>query len=113
LLVARIATVEVASAFGRKGRDGAFSAQRVARLWRQFKGHWQQQYQPMPLTDDVFVRAERLVLAHPIRAYDAVHLACALDIAARFPAIGLEFWTADRRQAQVAAAEGLAVRLVG
>jgi predicted nucleic acid-binding protein len=113
ILIARIASVEVASAFSRKVREGAQTASERARLWRLFQQHQYQQYQITPLSDDVLAVARRLVFTHPLRAYDAVHLACALDVAGRLPSLNIEFWTADRRQAQVATAEGLAVRLVG
>ena len=113
LLVARIASVEVASAFGRKVREGALASGQVARLWRLFRGHWQAQYQLVNVSDETLARAERLVLTRPLRAYDAIHLGCALLVASHLPRTGIEFWTVDRRQAQAASAEGLAVRLVG
>jgi predicted nucleic acid-binding protein len=113
VLIARIAPVEVASAFSRKVREGAQSTSERARLWRLFQQHQYQQYQSIPLSDDVFADAWRLVFTHPLRAYDAIHLACALDVASRLPLVNVEFWTADRRQAQVASAEGLAVQVVG
>lgn len=54
------------------------------------------------------------VLAHKLRAYDAVHVATALTIvsAAQIPPLQLEFWTSDQDQAAAATAEGLAVTLV-
>jgi predicted nucleic acid-binding protein len=113
LLVARIATIEIASALSRQTREGRLSSSDGARYWRLFRNHQHRQYQLIQLTDDVFADAERLVFTHPLRAYDAVHLACALAAAAQLPSAGLEFWTGDRRQAQAATAEGLAVRLVG
>jgi hypothetical protein len=113
LLIAPVASIEVASALSRKTREGSLAARDMARHRRMFQNHERRQYQLVHLSDDVVARAQRLVFAHPLRAYDSVHLACALDVATSLPTIGLEFWTADRRQAQVATAEGLAVRLVG
>jgi predicted nucleic acid-binding protein len=43
---------------------------------------------------------------------EAIHVGCALVIAARLSHIGIEFWTADKLQAQAAQKEGLTVRLV-
>jgi predicted nucleic acid-binding protein len=112
LLLARLATVEVASAFGRKMRDGAICAADRARFWRLFQAHRRDQYRMIALTDDVHARAEQLLFRYSLRAFDAVHLGCALIVSAQLPTIGLEFWTADRQQAQAARAEGLAVELV-
>ena len=112
LLLARLATVEVASALARKVRDGTITPAEQARLWRLFLAHRRDQYQTVALTEDAYARAEQVLFRHPLRAFDALHLGCALVVAASLAPIGLEFWTADRRQAQAAAAEGLAVELV-
>ena len=113
LLIVRIASVEMASALGRKAREGALSVVEIARVWRLFRDHLRRQYEIVAVTDAVCGRAEQLLFAHPLRAYDAVQVGAALDAAAATSRANLEFWTADRRQAQVAAAEGLTVRLVG
>jgi predicted nucleic acid-binding protein len=113
ILVARVTSVEVASAFSRKSREGQVSEAEFTRLWRVFRGHWRRQYQVVPLDNAVYRRAERLLFAYPLRAYDAVQVGCALSVVDQFPAMPIEFWTADRRQAQVATAEGLSVQLVG
>ncbi|MGH2560475.1 MAG: type II toxin-antitoxin system VapC family toxin [Thermomicrobiales bacterium] len=112
VIVAELATVELASAFSRKVREGSFSAQTVERLWHLFKAHWQEEYQVILLTVAICNRAEQLLFDYPLRAYDAVQIGTALSAAERATS-GPEFWTADRRQAQVAAAEGLTVQLVG
>ena len=44
LLLARIASVEVASAFARKVRDRTIRAADRTRLWRLFRAHWRDQY---------------------------------------------------------------------
>jgi predicted nucleic acid-binding protein len=112
LMVARLATVEVASAFGRKAREGAYGLRRRDRAWRVFNGHLRYQYRVIDVTDEVYAVAERLVCAHPLRAADAVHIGCAVISARELPDHALQFWTADRRQAGAASAEGLDVRLV-
>ena len=53
-----------------------------------------------------------LVTGHPLRAADAIQIASALLVAMRMPAAQLHFWTADRRQAAAAQAEGLDVELL-
>ncbi|MGH2532684.1 MAG: type II toxin-antitoxin system VapC family toxin [Thermomicrobiales bacterium] len=112
ILVARITSVEVASALSRKAREGEVSSLELNRLWRVFRGHWRRQYQVMPLGADIYRRAEQLLFAHALRAYDAVQIGCVLIAVEQYPDLPLEFWTADQRQAQIAAAEGLPVRLV-
>lgn len=113
VLVARFVSVEVASALGRKSRDGVLTAGAVARMWRTFVGHLRHQYQVVDSSNAIYARAEQLLFTHALRASDAVHIGSALIAAGTIPNADLRFWTADRRQAQVAAAEGLAVRLVG
>jgi predicted nucleic acid-binding protein len=112
LLLARFASVEVASALARKARDGTLSTTDRTRLWRLFRVHWRDQYQVVAMTEDVYAHAERLVFRSPLRGLDALHLGCALVVAARLPQIGLEFWTADKCQAQAARTEGFTVELV-
>src|SRR5262245_20898629 len=72
LLVARLASVETASAFARKLRQGAINSADQQRLWRLFRAHWRDQYQVVALTDHVHSRAEQLLFKYPLRAYDAI-----------------------------------------
>ena len=65
-----------------------------------------------PIGAVVLGRAEQIVTAHRVRALDAVHVAAALEVQAALES-GLPFFTADRRQAEVATALGLQVTLVG
>lgn len=112
LLLARLTSVEVASAFSRKVRDGTIHPADQTRLWQLFRAHWRDQYQVLAMTEDIYVLAERILFRSPLRAFDALQLGCALVVAAQVPHLALEFWTADRQQAQAARAEGLAVELV-
>ena len=112
LLLARVASVEVASAFARKARDGTLRVADRNRLWRLFRVHWRDQYQVVAMTDDAYAHAERLLFRGRLRALDAIHIGCALVVAARLQQIGVEFWTADKQQAQAARSAGLTVELV-
>lgn len=112
LLLARVASVEAASALARKVRDGTMPAADRDRLWRLFRTHWRDQYRIVAVTEDAYSHAERLLFHSPVRAFDAIHVGCALAVTAQFPRIGLEFWTADKQQAQAARVEGLTVELV-
>ena len=113
LVLVRITTVEIASAIGRKYREGQLDARARSQIWRAFISHIRDQYQVVDLNDIIYARAEEIVCTHAVRAADAVHLACALQTAASVTTPDFQFWTADRRQARAVSAEGLAVRLVG
>src|SRR5215471_6192299 len=73
LLVARIASVEVASALARKARERTIRASDRTRLWRLFRAHWRDQYQVVALTEDMYGHAERLLLRYTLRGLDAMH----------------------------------------
>src|SRR5215471_9967562 len=112
LVVARIASIEVASALARKVRDRTIRVADRTRLWRLFRAHWRDQYQVVALTEDAYGQAERLLQRYTLSALDAMHVGCALVVAAALPQLGLEFWTADKQQAHAARSEGLTVELV-
>jgi uncharacterized protein len=112
LLLARIASVEVASAFARRVRDRAIRAADRTRLWRLFRTHWRDQYRVVSLTEDAYVHAERLLFRSPIRTLDALHVGCALVVTARLPGVQIEFWTADKQQADAARSKQLSIELV-
>jgi hypothetical protein len=60
----------------------------------------------------VYSRAERLVFGAALRSLDALHLASALVAAERTRRRTLQFWTADKQQAEAARREGLQVELL-
>jgi predicted nucleic acid-binding protein len=107
-----VASVEVASALARKVRDGTMRAADRDRLWRLFRAHWRDQYQMVAVTEEAYSHAERVLFRSRLRALDAIHVGCALVVAAQLPQVGLEFWTADKQQAQAARSEALSVELV-
>ncbi len=111
--VSRLLPTEVASALSLKLRTGAVdAAERDAHWWR-FLSHLQLQYEVLELTSEVFVLAQELLFRHPLRTNDAIHLATALRVRALPSGGDIVFWTADRRQAEAAAVEGLTVELLG
>jgi len=112
LIVARHTSVEVASALARRTREGVLLPRHRERLWQSFTRHWAGQYQVVPASEQVFQAAEALVFKHALRAADALQVASALFVATHDPAAQLRFWTADRRQAAAAQAEGLDVELL-
>jgi uncharacterized protein len=112
LFTSRMTIVEVISAFARRVRDGSLTLEEFASARDLFRGDCLDEYQIMPPTIAVVDSASVLLERHPLRAYDAIHLATALGAQQfladqNYPA--LTFLSADDRLNQAAAAEGLAV----
>jgi predicted nucleic acid-binding protein len=114
LVLADITSPEVASALGRKRRMGEIDEQELQRLWTQFVGHRQTDYRFVQLDTSIYRHAELILLAHALRAIDAIQIACALHVRPILAPLDpdFRFVTADERQAAAAQAEGLAVELV-
>lgn len=112
LFTSRMTIVEVISAFARRVRDGSLTIEEFASARDLFRGDCLDEYQIMPPTIAVVDSASILLERHPLRAYDAIHMATALGAQQfladqNYPA--LTFLSADDRLNQAAAAEGLAV----
>ncbi|MCL7453684.1 MAG: type II toxin-antitoxin system VapC family toxin [Anaerolineae bacterium] len=112
LFTSRMTIVEVISAFARRVRDGSLTLEEFASARDLFRGDCFDEYQIMPPTIVVIDSASVLLELHPLRAYDAIHLATALG-AQQFLADqdypALTFLSADDRLNEAATAEGLAV----
>ena len=108
LLIARLARVELASAFQRKLRTGEMPAAAALGALAHFERQRHERYQERPLDEAALGLAVQLLARHPLRAYDAVQLANGILAARELAAIGLamSFLTADQNQATAAAAEG-------
>ena len=112
LFTSRMTIVEVISAFARRVRDGSLTLEEFASARDLFRGDCLDEYQIMPPSIAVVDSASALLERHPLRAYDAIHLATALGAQQfladqNYPA--LTFLSADDRLNQAAVAEGLAV----
>lgn len=112
VFIARHGSVEVASALGRKSREGKLHADELRRLWQLFQVHWRYHYGVVELNQEIYERAELLVLTHSLRAFDAVHVATALPTVSKLGIADAVFCTADRRQSIAARREGLNVELI-
>src|SRR5207302_535669 len=108
-----VTSVEVASALGRKFREGRFTADERADTWADFAYDLAVKYKVIDWDDEIREEAQRLTFRHPLRAYDAVQLASTLRLA-ELAGEGAEiiFVTGDRRQQQAATAEGLRAELI-
>ncbi|HYU20151.1 MAG TPA: type II toxin-antitoxin system VapC family toxin [Chloroflexota bacterium] len=111
LLIAPIATMEVASALNRKLRENRLDAERRDRLWRLFRLHLRGEYRIIALDDQIYRLAVRILFHHALRAYDALHLATALRATRLLAGLTADFrfCTADLAQAEAAGREGLIV----
>ena len=112
LFTSRMTIVEVISAFTRRVRDGSLTLDEFASARDLFRSDCLQEYQIMPPTMAVIDTASILLERHPLRTYDAIHLATALG-AQQFLTeqnySPLVFLSADDRLNRAATVEGLEV----
>ncbi|MCL1466703.1 type II toxin-antitoxin system VapC family toxin [Argonema galeatum] len=110
LFAVRITWVEVLSALARRQREGSLSANEVAQAIQTFRDDLNTQYQVTAVDPALLETAGQLVMQYPLRAYDAVQLASALQVQSGFaqtPDIQLVFVSADIRLLNIAQTEGL------
>jgi predicted nucleic acid-binding protein len=102
---AKITYAEIHSGLARKKREGFLSSGQYALICRRVEVDWSA-YVRMELTDEVLSLARALIQRHPLRGFDAIHLASALILKA---SLGeqVTFAGADERQLQAAAKEQL------
>jgi uncharacterized protein len=108
---ARISMVEVYSALNRRIREATLDAADYAHIVADFDALCTTQYTLVELTALIVERARQLLERHPLRAYDAVHLASALTANDALTAAGLPpltFLSADHRLLNAAQVERLA-----
>ncbi len=102
---AKIAYAEVYAGLARKHREGHLPGSQYALACRQFESDWQS-YVRLDLEDEILILARDLIQRHPLRGFDAIHLASALSLKA---ALGedVTFAAADERLLRAARAERL------
>ncbi|MBV9471225.1 MAG: type II toxin-antitoxin system VapC family toxin [Abitibacteriaceae bacterium] len=109
--LARITGVEVVAAIARRQRIGSVSAPAAALLLTQFQHEFANEYLLAEMTLALIQQAMSLAQTHALRAYDAVQLAAAMQLNARYLAVGLSLTlvSADMELNAAALMEGLAV----
>ncbi len=112
IILVQLAIVEMTSALMRRVREGAVSAPEYTQIQNAFLSDCLGHYELVAVVDDIINKANRLLEEHPLRAYDAIHLAAAVVsnqalVARDLPP--LLFLSADDRLNQAASVEGLAV----
>ena len=112
IYTAALSQVEVISALQRRVREGSLEVTQAQRLAQRVTIHFAQRYQVVALTQAVVDQACVGLQAHPLRAADAIHLACALAIRRITQEQGLpppSFVVADTALRTAATAEGFVV----
>ncbi len=112
IYTATLTEVEVRSALQRLLRERRLDAAQAERLTQRVMQHCTQRYQLIRITRPVVTQAGMLLERHPLRAYDAVQLACALTVRRSMHQRGMPpplFVAADTALLAAAAAEGLTV----
>jgi len=112
IYTAALTEVEVRSALQRLVREGRLDAAQAQRLTQRVRQHFTRRYQLIRITRTVVAQAGRLVEGYPLRAYDAVQLACALTVRRGMHRRGMPpplFVAADTTLLAAARAEGFLV----
>ena len=77
-----IAYVEACAAFARRRREGGLSRGDYRRTIQELQSDWDR-YLLLEVTNELIRRAAGLAAIHPLRAYDAMHLASAKELQER------------------------------
>ncbi len=105
IATAKVAYAEVYAGLTRKLREGHLADAQYALACRQFEADWQA-YIRVELHDDTLFLARDLIRRHPLKGFDAIHLASAISLK---NALGedITFAAADERLLRAAEAEDL------
>ena len=112
LVTSLISLAETGASLARKWRMGEIERTTYNRLLQTVRGEFERVHVVMGIDRALVDLAVDLTERHPLRGYDAVHLASALLIPAQVPALpaaSVVFVSADRALLAAAVAEGLAV----
>ena len=112
VIIVHLAIVEMTSALTRRLREGVLTPAEYAQLQNAFRSDCLEEYEIAIAVGNIIDQANRLLEAHPLRAYDAVHLATAVVANQRLvdnDLAPLVFLSSDDRLNDAASAQGLAV----
>jgi predicted nucleic acid-binding protein len=93
------------ASFYRKKREVGLSDKVIKKIVNSFRMDWKS-FIRVELTDDLNEYIDKAVGSHPLRGFDAIHLASALTVHERLPEDFL-FACFDRRLTHAAQVEGL------
>lgn len=111
IVTSRLSSIEVISALNRRVREGTLDAVSYRTLRDDFLALCRRSYRLIPITNTLLIHTRDLLERHPLRTYDALHLASALaanEQTIRAGLSALTFLAADGRLLNAAQAEGLA-----
>jgi predicted nucleic acid-binding protein len=112
VILVNLAIVEMTSALARRRREGLLTPAEYAQIQDAFRSDCLNEYRIVAAVDGIIGEANRLLERHPLRAYDAVHLATAIVANRHLLADGLAplvFLSADDCLNDAASAEEIAV----
>src|SRR4029079_17872549 len=89
LVIAHITKAEIVSGLMRRKREGSISAQLAHTTRQVIDLHASREYTLVALTEPIVLWAEDLLEHYPLRAYDSIQMASALESNARLLAAGL------------------------
>ena len=104
-VIAKIASAEVHAGLKQKHQEGFLSGRDYTLSASQFEVDWES-YIRVDLHDDILRLARDLIRKHPLRGFDAIHLASALSLK-RATGEDLPFAAADTRLLRATASESL------
>jgi len=100
-----IAYAETMASFFRKKREADISEKTINKTVDIFQKDWES-FVRITATNDLNANIDRLIALHPLRGFDAIHLASALIVNERVPETFL-FACFDKRLLKAAITEGL------
>lgn len=106
----KIGIIETAAAIALRARTGDISENTQRELYKDFLKHSENLFAHLTTTDEIISKASSLTQDYPVRGYDAVHLATAMDLNARLltnQLPELTFVSADEKLTQAANEEEL------
>jgi predicted nucleic acid-binding protein len=112
IIIVHLTLVEVTSVLTRRMREGTLTPAEYGQAQNAFRADCLNEYELITAVDNVIDQANHLLERHPLRAYDAIHLAAAVTINQQLLANHLSpliFLAADDRLNRAASAEGLAI----
>jgi uncharacterized protein len=110
IFIAQITPVEIVSGISCLKRENVISANDAQTAQKLIERHIRRQYKEIIFTNHIVQTAKQLLNTYPLRAYDAVQLASALEANTRLTRAGLQpliFVSADKRLLSAATGEGL------
>lgn len=107
VFTSRVAYAEVHAALARKHREGGLGAPLFRAAASAFEAEWPA-YDQIQVDSATLAEIRRLVRKHPLRGYDAIHLAAVLWLREQLDQ-AIEFWVSDETLEAAGRQEGLAV----